>query len=133
VAVARYFGDLPYSIYSKSDYWLNSPAMTLTKLGVVLILLAAAYLWIHAGIESEKWSLFRQLGTTSLLVYWVHIEIVYGRWFGIWKEDLSVGEVAAFTIILIALMTVLSLLRTRYRSLGGFLKPAPAPRRVSGD
>jgi len=133
VAVARYFGDLPYSIYSKSDYWLNSPAMTLTKLGVVLILLAVAYLWIHAGIESEKWSLFRQLGTTSLLVYWVHIEIVYGRWFGIWKEDLSVGEVAAFTIILIALMTVLSLLRTRYRSLGGFLKPAPAPRRVSGD
>jgi uncharacterized membrane protein len=133
VAIARYFGDLPYSIYSKSDYWLNSPAMTLTKLGVVLILLAVAYLWIHAGIESEKWSLFRQLGTTSLLVYWVHIEIVYGRWFGIWKEDLSVGEVAAFTIILIALMTVLSLLRTRYRSLGGFLKPAPAPRRVSGD
>ena len=133
VAIARYFGDLPYSIYSKSDYWLNSPAMTLMKLGVVLILLAVAYLWIHAGIESEKWSLFRQLGTTSLLVYWVHIEIVYGRWFGIWKEDLSVGQVAAFTIILIALMTVLSLLRTRYRSLGGFLKPAPAPRRVSGD
>ena len=133
VAVARYFGDLPYSIYSKSDYWLNSPAMTLTKLGVVLILLAVAYLWMHAGIESEKWSLFRQLGTTSLLVYWVHIEIVYGRWFGIWKEDLSVGQVAAFTVVLIALMTVLSLWRTRYRSLGGFLKPAPAPRRVSGD
>jgi uncharacterized membrane protein len=133
VAVARYFGDLPYSIYPKSDYWLNSPAMTLTKLGVVLILLAVAYLWMHAGIESEKWSLFRQLGTTSLLVYWVHIEIVYGRWFGIWKEDLSVGQVAAFTIVLIALMTVLSLLRTRYRSLGGFLKPALAPRRASGD
>lgn len=133
VAVARYFGDLPYSIYSKSDYWLNSPAMTLTKLGVVLILLAVAYLWIHAGIESEKWSLFRQLGTTSLLVYWVHIEIVYGRWFGIWKEGLSVGQVAAFTVALVALMTVLSLLRTRYRSLGGVLRPALAPRRASGD
>ncbi|HEY6989329.1 MAG TPA: heparan-alpha-glucosaminide N-acetyltransferase domain-containing protein [Bryobacteraceae bacterium] len=133
VAVARYFGDLPYSIYPKSDYWLNSPAMTLTKLGVVLILLAVAYLWMHAGIESEKWSLFRQLGTTSLLVYWVHIEIVYGRWFGIWKEDLSVAQVAAFTVVLIALMTVLSLLRTRYKSLGGLLKPALAPRRASGD
>jgi len=37
----------------------------------------------HVGLGSQRWSLFRQLGTTSLLVYWVHIEIVYGRWFGI--------------------------------------------------
>jgi len=133
VMVARYFGDLPYSIYANSDYWLNSPAMTLTKMGAVLALLAVAYLWVHTGLESERWSLFRQLGTTSLLVYWVHIEIVYGRWFGIWKEDLSVGQVAAFTIVLLALMTVLSILRTKYASLGAFFKPAPAPRRASGD
>jgi uncharacterized membrane protein len=133
VMVARYFGDLPYSIYAKSDYWLNSPAMTLTKLGAVLALLAVAYLWVHTGLESERWSVFRQLGTTSLLVYWVHIEIVYGRWFGIWKEDLSVGQVAAFTIVLLTLMTILSVLRTKYRSLGDFFKPAPAPRRASGD
>jgi uncharacterized membrane protein len=133
VATARYFGELPYSIYTRSDYWLNSPAMTLTKLGVVLILLAVAYLWVHTGLESERWSVFRQLGTTSLLVYWVHIEIVYGRWFGIWKEDLSVGQVVAFTIALLALMTLLSVLRTRYRSLGAFFGPAPAPRRASGD
>lgn len=133
VMAARYFGELPYSIYANSDYWLNSPAMTLTKLGAVLALLAVAYLWVQMGLESPRWSLFRQLGTTSLLVYWVHVEIVYGRWFGIWKEDLSVGQVVAFTIALLALMTVLSVLRTRYTSLGGFLKPAPVPRRASGD
>jgi uncharacterized membrane protein len=133
VTVARYFGDLPYSIYAKSDYWLDSPAMTLTKLGAVLVMLAVAYLWVHTGLESERWSLFRQLGTTSLLVYWVHIEIVYGRWFGIWKEDLSVAQVVAFTIVLLALMTVLSILRTKYTSLSGLFKPAPEPRRASGD
>jgi len=133
VMAARYFGDLPYSIYTNSDYWLNSPAMTLTKMGAVLALLAVAYLWVHTGLESERWSLFRQLGTTSLLVYWVHIEIVYGRWFGIWKEDLSVGQVAVFTIVLLALMTVLSILRTKYTSLSAFFKPAPAPRRASGN
>jgi fucose 4-O-acetylase-like acetyltransferase len=96
-------------------------------------MLAVAYLWVHTGLESERWSLFRQLGTTSLLVYWVHIEIVYGRWFGIWKEDLSVAQVVAFTIALLALMTVLSILRTKYTSLSGLFKPAPAPRRASGD
>jgi uncharacterized membrane protein len=133
VTMARYLGDLPYSVYAKSDYWLNSPAMTMTKLGVVLALLAVAYLWMHAGLESERWSLFRQLGTTSLLVYWVHIEIVYGRWFGIWKEDLRVSQVVMFTAVLLALMTVLSVLRTRYTSIGAFFKPAPVPRRASGD
>jgi uncharacterized membrane protein len=133
VTMARYLGDLPYSVYAKSDYWLNSPAMTLTKLGVVLALLAIAYLWVHAGLESERWSLFRQLGTTSLLVYWVHIEIVYGRWLGIWKEGLSVGQVVMFTTVLLALMAVISVLRTRYTSIGAFFKPAPVPRRASGD
>ena len=37
-----------------------------------------------------------------MLVYWVHIEIVYGRWLGIWKEALSVPQVLIFTAILLA-------------------------------
>ena len=90
--LSHQLSELPYSIYPKSDFWLNSPALVMIKLGVVLALLALAYLWVNAtGVE--KWSLFRQLGTTSLLVYWVHIELVYGRWFGIWKEALSVPQV----------------------------------------
>src|SRR5579884_3372689 len=96
---AYYLSNLPYSIYAKSEFWLNSPAMILIKLGVVLIMLAIAFLWVK--LAPEKWSLFRQLGTTSLLVYWVHIEIVYGRWFGIWKEALSVTQVLIFTTILL--------------------------------
>lgn len=131
---AYYFGNLPYSIYSKSDYWLNSPAMILVKLGVVLAMLAGAYLWVNLG-ALEKWSLFRQLGTTSLLVYWVHIEIVYGRWFGIWKEGLSVPQVVAFTAVLLILMTTLSLLRTRGKPVGSFFRPSAATQAgsLSGD
>jgi uncharacterized membrane protein len=126
--------NLPYSIYAKSEFWLNSPMMVLVKLGVVLIMLAVAYLWIQAtGVE--KWSLFRQLGTTSLLVYWVHIELVYGRWFGIWKEGLSVAQVLTFTVLLVALMAVLSVMRTRIKSVGSFFRtqPAPRPRGAEGD
>jgi uncharacterized membrane protein len=135
VIAARYLGDLPYSIYPKTDFWLNSPALALTKLGVVLALLAGAFLWVNAGLESQRWNIFRQLGTTSLLVYWVHIEIVYGRWFGIWKEGLSVFGVLLFTAVLLALMTGLSLLQTRYQTLGKFFKPAtlPQPSGSSGD
>jgi uncharacterized membrane protein len=135
VMAARYLAELPFSLYPKTDFWLNSPALNLTKLGVVLALLAGAFLWVNAGLESQRWNLFRQLGTTSLLVYWVHIEIVYGRWFGIWKESFSVFQVVLFTAALLALMTGLSLLQTRYQTLGWIFKPAPLPQpgRASGD
>jgi uncharacterized membrane protein len=135
IMVARSAAELPYSFYPKTDFWLNSPALELIKLGVVLAMLAIAFLWVNAGLESLRWSLFRQLGTTSLLVYWVHIEIVYGRWLGIWKESLSVPQVLLFTIVLLALMTGLSLMQTRYQTLGWIWRPAPLPepRRASGD
>src|SRR6266481_5247462 len=32
----HYFSDLPYSLYTKSEFWLNSPALVLMKLGVIL-------------------------------------------------------------------------------------------------
>jgi uncharacterized membrane protein len=132
---AHYLADLPFSIYSKSDFWLNSPALVMIKLGVVVAALAMAYLWVNAGLEIQGWSVFRQLGTTSLLVYWVHIELVYGRWFGIWKESLNVAQVLLFTSALLVLMIGLSLLQTRYRSLGWIFKPGalPRPERASGD
>jgi len=134
IVSAYYFSNLPYSIYAKSDFWLNSPAMILIKLGVVLAMLAVAYLWVNA-VPLDRWSLFRQFGTTSLLIYWVHIEIAYGRWFGIWKEALSVPQVVAFTIVLLVLMGVLSVMRTRMKAAGSFFgaNAAPEVRRVSGD
>jgi uncharacterized membrane protein len=133
-AVSHALSNLGYSVYPKSEFWLNSPAMIMMKLAVVLGLLGLAYLWVNLGTP-QRWSLFRQLGTTSLLVYWVHIEIVYGRWLGIWKEALTVTQVIVFTVVLLALMTLLSVLRTRGRSIGSFFKtrPLPEPRRASGD
>jgi fucose 4-O-acetylase-like acetyltransferase len=134
IAAAYYFSILPYTIYAKSEFWLNSPAMVLIKLGAVLAMLAAAYLWVNLG-AALKWSVFRQLGTTSLLVYWIHIEIVYGRWFGIWKEGLPVAKVLLFTALLLALMIVLSVMRTRIKSVGAFFGPstAPQPRSAPAD
>jgi uncharacterized membrane protein len=132
--LAHQLSNLPYSIYPKSDFWLNSPALIIIKLGLILALLAIAYLWVNvSGVE--KWSLFRQLGTTSLIVYWVHIELVYGRWFGIWKEAMSVPQVLAFTAVLIGLMTLLSVAQTRRKSILAAFRPAALqePGRVSGD
>jgi uncharacterized membrane protein len=132
--VTQAFSKLGYSVYAKSEFWLNSPAMILMKLAAVLGLMGLAFLWVNST-GAQRWSLFRQLGTTSLLVYWVHIEIVYGRWLGIWKEALSVQQVLVFTSLLIGLMALLSVLRTRGKSIVSWFRggAVPEPRRVSGD
>jgi fucose 4-O-acetylase-like acetyltransferase len=106
------------------------------KLGTVMLIMAAAYVWTEYGVKNS-WSWVRQLGTTSLLVYWVHIELVYGRWFGAWKENLSTPQVVAAAISLIVSMVLLSVVRSKWRNLRLPASFAPlqsySPRRVSGD
>lgn len=109
---ARYFSELPYSLYSNSDFWLNSPAQVLIKTGVILLLLALAFLWTHLDTGENSWSWVRQFGTTSLLVYWVHIELVYGRWLFFLKEKLDVTQTIVAAVIVILLMLGLSVAKT---------------------
>ncbi len=132
--LAHELGNMPYSIYQKSEFWLNSPALIVIKLGVVLGMLAVAWLWVALAVP-QRWSFFRQLGTTSLIVYWVHIELVYGRWFGVWKEGLSVRQVVTFTALLLVLMLFVSIGQTRAKGMWAMIKspPVPQPRGVSGD
>jgi uncharacterized membrane protein len=130
---AQYLSSLPYSVYAKSDFWLNSPALTIIKLGVVMAIMSFAYLWVNLAGDPMRWSLLRQLGMTSLLIYWVHIELVYGRWFGYWKENLSTPQVIVFTICLIGLMTFLSRLQTNFGDFKRYFRPEPVPQSASGD
>ena len=133
----QYFSNLPFSLYSNAEYWLNSPAQVLSKLGVVLLILAFAFVWTRYA-TGDGWSWVRQFGATSLLVYWVHIELVYGRWFAFWKSALNVGQTVAAAVGLIVLMLLLSAARTnldRIRAwFGGMLwGPTPRPDAASGD
>ena len=110
----QYAASFPYSVYAKSEFWLDSPWMILIKTGAVLLLLSFAYVWTRH--TAGKWSWVQQFGVTSLVVYWVHIELVYGRWFWYWKESLTNAQVVACSVVLIALMLFLSLARTQWRN-----------------
>lgn len=128
--------NLGISLYNKSDFWLDSPLLILIKLGVILIFVPFAYLW-HRQPSARNWSWIRQFGVTSLLVYWVHIELIYGRWLGGWKEHLTLEQTSLAAAGTIALMLLLSVVRTNYSKLRGAwnsLWPStPEPERVSGD
>ncbi|HEX4136180.1 MAG TPA: heparan-alpha-glucosaminide N-acetyltransferase domain-containing protein [Bryobacteraceae bacterium] len=124
----------PLSIYSASDFWLNGPSLIFIKLGAILILIAFAWLW-NIRTTAQDWSWVRQFGLTSLLVYWVHVELVYGRWFGVLKENLTVGQTVFSTVVTILLMLGLSLIRTNWAQVRSYFASsnAVAARRFSGD
>ncbi len=119
-AVGRYVSDLPYPLYPKSDFWLDSPLLIVIKMGIVLMLLSLAFVWTRY-INPARWSLLQQLGSTSLLVYWVHIELVYGRWFGGMKEAMPTAVAAIIALIVIAAMVLLSMAKTG----NGNMRPLP--------
>jgi uncharacterized membrane protein len=133
---AHTFSNLGISLYSKSDFWLDNPLLVLIKLGIILIAIPFAYLW-HRQPSTQSWSWIRQFGVTSLLVYWVHIELVYGRWLGSWKESLTVEQTVLAAVAVIGLMLLLSLVRTNFPTIRTALANAwqatPQPERVSGD
>ncbi len=137
IVACQYFANQPYSIYAKSDFWLNSPAQVLTKMGVVLLMLALAFLWVRYGAR-DGWSWVRQFGTTSLLVYWVHIELVYGR--GLWflKSNLNEAQTVVAAVGMILLMLAISTAKTYRHRIAAVLSDmgwtfGPKPDRVPGD
>ena len=123
VFAGRYFADLPFSVYSRSEFWLNSPALVACKLGIALLLASFAYLWSDF-LAAGSWSFVRQLGTTSLVVYWVHVDLEYGPWFAAYRQTLTVPQVLLSALSMIVCMIGVSMAVTRVRAL---LKTAPEP------
>jgi fucose 4-O-acetylase-like acetyltransferase len=113
IVTCQYFASLPYSIYAKSEFWLNSPAQVLTKQGVTMVLLSLAFLWTRHGARAG-WSWVRQFGTTSLLVYWVHVEMVYGRGLFFLKNRLTEMQTAVAAVVVILVMLGISVTKTRW-------------------
>jgi uncharacterized membrane protein len=139
---AWFFSNLPFSVYPHVEFWRDSPGLIFIKLGVLLMLLAFSYAW-NLGLREGQWSLVRQFGVTSLLVYWVHVELVYGRWFWFFKENLTLPQTVSAAIAVTFLMLGLSLLRTNWSAVRAWIRErvpstsSPAwetePSEASGD
>ena len=116
----------PFGAY---DFWLTSPNFFLMRVGMLLAIMSATYVWCRWGAGQWGFSPLIQLGQTSLLVYWVHFDFVYGRVSILPKraDDIRTASIGVLTIFLA--MLLLSVLRTRFknsRSKGVGLVQSPA-------
>jgi uncharacterized membrane protein len=114
---AQYFANIPSSIYPAVDFWRNSPSLIFIRVGIALAMLASAYLWT-TYLAAPRWSWMQALGKTSLLVYWVHIMLVYGNIMKRVKRTLPIPETVLAVCIVIALMVALAAARLAWKERG---------------
>jgi uncharacterized membrane protein len=67
------------AIYAHSSFWTSSPTYFAIRVGILTTALAVLY---AAGRAAERHSVrlaaLERLGQSSLFVYWIHVELVYG-------------------------------------------------------
>lgn len=107
IFAGQYFANIPYSIYSNSNFWTDSPTLIIIRGGIAFVSLAGAYLWTQY-CAGPGWSWMQALGKNSLMVYWVHVMLVYGDLIKPLKRALSIPVNAFATAVLTAAMVALS-------------------------
>lgn len=106
---------VPLRWFGAYDYWHTSPNFFLMRTGILLVILALAFAWCRWGLPRRLFSPLEQLGKTSLLVYWVHIEFVYGRFSILPKGQCGVGRATLGLAAIFLAMLGLSILRLRWK------------------
>jgi hypothetical protein len=111
--MAWFLDHLPGQFYSVYDYWHTSPNFFLARVGILLLISFLSFAWCRWGLGTLGFSPLIQLGQTSLLVYWVHIELVYGKFSILTKRANTISTASLGLLAIFLLMLALSLLRTR--------------------
>ena len=114
----RWFDSLPVKMYAVYDFWHTSPNFFLIRTGVVLVIAFLAYAWCRWGAALKGFSPVLEMGRTSLFVYWLHIEFVYGRFSILRKGAQSIAAATAGILTICAAMTIVAAVRNRTKGRG---------------
>ena len=93
------------SIYAQSSFWTSSPTWFAIRLGIMMMVLTLLYGAADLGSQigvTAAW--LARLGRSSLFVYWIHVELVYGyasRW---WRGRLPLWGTALAYVAFVLLM-----------------------------
>lgn len=115
IGLARWLDARPRQIYAVYDYWHTSPSFFLIRVGMLLMILTASYAWCRWGAGQRGFSPFILLGHASLLVYWVHIEFVYGRVSILPKHAMTINGASVGLLVIFLAMLALAYVRTKMK------------------
>jgi len=119
VAFGFYAASRP-SIYAESSFWTTSPTWFAIRLGILMIALAVIYACeiVVAALKGRATRIttpagqgFRPaidplatLGRSSLFIYWIHVELVYGYASWGWRHRLPLWGTAIAYVLFCVLM-----------------------------
>ena len=85
------------TIYASSSFWTSSPTWFAIRLGVMTIALAVLFFLIRIPQSAFRTDWLVRMGRSSLFVYWIHVELVYGYASWLWRGRLPLwGTAVAF-------------------------------------
>ena len=101
-----------HSLYGDANFWPTTPHLFLTRIGFVLFVLGVGT-YALPKLQSSA-SILRSLAEESLLVYFIHVDLVYGS---VWNRglrdflggSLPFAQAYLWVIVTIAAMTALAL------------------------
>jgi uncharacterized membrane protein len=106
-------------LHTNSSFWTTSISYFVFRIGLMIAMLGAAYFWLRRP-TAWRWSPALVLGTSSLFVYWVHLDLVYGGLARPLRRALPFGWVmvalAAFTAFMVGLTLVKNDLVARWKA-----------------
>jgi len=114
IALGMWLDARPVRLYGTYDFWHTSPNFFLIRTGIVLVILFFGYAWCRWGAGEWGFSPLIEMGKCSLLVYWVHIEFVYGGLSIVPRRRAGVLEATLGLIAIFTAMTVLATVRNRF-------------------
>jgi uncharacterized membrane protein len=91
------------SIYAASSFWTSSPTWFAIRLGVMMVALSLLFV-----LPSPDWLV--RPGRSSLFVYWIHVELVYGYASWLWRGRLPLwGTAIAYAVFSYAMYRAIDL------------------------
>jgi uncharacterized membrane protein len=122
LAFCSYRASLLPSIYAQSNFWTTSPTFFFMRVGILTAVVGVIYFWSLRPRLTPigRYQPMERFGRSSLFVYWIHVEMVYGWFSAPLHRALSLPQVAVafalFTLALFALAEMKTAVMTRRKA-----------------
>lgn len=119
------------SPFAASSFWTTSPAYFFLRVGLMLFVLGLSWRWVARTPRRLPWSPLVQLGRTSLFIYWIHVEMVYGLVSLPLHRALSLGQAAMAYVVFVVAMLACSVGKEQFLAWYRLRQSGPVPAGVS--